>query len=79
MSSIYLPGTASQIKKNEMKQKAPKNIYVPYPIFAIMGGVIKPTIKLHIQLAEVLIDMALARARSGKISDAYTHPIGPHE
>ena len=41
-----------------------------------IGGVIKPMVKLHIQFADVLMDMAFARVRNGKISEAYTHPIG---
>ena len=41
-----------------------------------IGGVIKPIMKLHIQFADVLIDMAFARVRNGKISEPYTHPIG---
>jgi hypothetical protein len=42
---------------------------------AIMGGVISPMMKLHIQLADVVTDIAFARMRNGKISLGYTHPV----
>lgn len=50
-------------------------MYVPNRNVAIMGGVMRPMMKLHIQLADVVTDMAFARIRKGKISLGYTHPV----
>jgi hypothetical protein len=51
-------------------------MYVPHLICASMSGVTSPMMKLHIQVVDVVIEMALERIASVKISDGRTHPMG---
>lgn len=64
------------VKRNAIKQKAAKKMYVPHLIVSSMSGVTRPMMKLHIHVADVVIEMALERMDRLKISDGRTHPIG---
>jgi hypothetical protein len=51
-------------------------MYVPHLIWASMSGVTRPMTKLHIQVVEVVIEIAFERIARVKISDGRTQPIG---
>jgi hypothetical protein len=51
-------------------------MYVPHLIWAIMSGVTRPMMKLHIQVVEVVIEIGFERMARVKISDGRTQPTG---
>jgi hypothetical protein len=69
-------GTKKYVNPPANKQNAAKKIYVPHLIWASMSGVTRPMIKLHIQVVEVVIEIAFERIASVKISEGRTQPMG---
>jgi hypothetical protein len=53
--------------------------YVPYLMVSSMSGVTRPMMKLHIQVAEVVILIARDLEPRLKISDGSTQPMGANE
>jgi hypothetical protein len=64
------------VNAKAIRQNTAKKRYVPQVIDESMSGVTKPMIKLHIHVAEVVIEIAFDRIERLKISEGRTHPIG---
>ena len=83
MSSKERPlvsGTARKAQTALKPQKTAKKVYAPNPLVpSIMGGVIKPMMKLLSQLLVVAKATPLPRIELGNISDGMAHGTGPQE
>lgn len=53
------------MKAKASRQKAAKKIYVPQVMTASMSGVTSPIMKLHIQVVDVVMEIALERMDKG--------------
>jgi hypothetical protein len=55
LAAYFVSGQRNHVQIPERREKHPKKMNVPYPMCWIIGGVIKPMMKLNSQFAHVVM------------------------